>query len=84
MLFLWRTFHVIFDFQLGLGLSHYFSRIHGVETVNLSPLPLFYVLPNVPNFVTKISLKELYNRIISNIQTGLHIIVILVNKTENL
>jgi hypothetical protein len=40
-----------------------FSRIHGVETVNLSPPPLFYAMPNVHNFVTKISLRELYNRI---------------------
>jgi hypothetical protein len=29
----------------------------------LSPLPVFYTLPNVHNFVTKISLRELYNRI---------------------
>jgi hypothetical protein len=41
MLFLWRKFYVIFNFLLILGWSHYFSRIHGVKTVKLSPLPLF-------------------------------------------
>jgi hypothetical protein len=64
MLLLWGTFHVIFMFLLNLRESKYFSRILGVETVNLSPLSVFYTSPNVHNFVTKISLRELYNRML--------------------
>jgi predicted DNA repair protein MutK len=30
----------IFNFLLSLRQTHYVSRIHGVETVDLSPLPL--------------------------------------------
>jgi hypothetical protein len=39
---------------------HYFPLIYGVMTVNLGPLPLFYALPNVHNFLKKIVLRELY------------------------
>jgi hypothetical protein len=60
MIFLWEIFNVIFNFQLNLGQSHYCSRINGVGTVNLSPLSLFYTLPNAHNFLENISLMELY------------------------
>jgi hypothetical protein len=45
---------------MNLRQSHYFSRIHGAETVNLSPLPLFYILPNAHYFLEKIPLRKLY------------------------
>jgi hypothetical protein len=53
-------FNVIFNFLLNLRQSHYFSRINGVENVNLSPLSLFYALPNAHSFLENISLRELY------------------------
>jgi hypothetical protein len=40
MLLLWGTFY--FNFLLNLRQSPYFSRVHRVEAINLSPLPLFY------------------------------------------
>jgi hypothetical protein len=45
-----RFIYVIFNFLLNLRYFYYFFRIHGVEAAH--------------NFLEKISLRELYNRII--------------------